>query len=175
MMKDTRCQAFDASYKHIGVVTSIGSFQRYLSLFLSFSLFSETILLYLPVSPYLHDCRLPLVNVTRSRSPTKNLQLALTIADARRFASSCHGRLGPRTMLYLVWTDDRTRPFRRGWGCPRWRFRARYGVKRVNRDMDLGVSALVYTHRTFCAKCGCLVIEIECNLFDRCVQSLCVQ
>lgn len=26
---------------------------------------------------------------------------------ARHFARSCHGRLGPRTMLYLVWTDGR--------------------------------------------------------------------
>lgn len=59
-----------------------------------------------PISPYLSDCTLlPLVNVTRSRSPTKNLQQRR--APRSPLLSVCHGRLGPWTMLYLVWTDGR--------------------------------------------------------------------
>lgn len=69
----------------------------------------STLFLYLPTHlslPTWAICTLLLllVNVTRSRSPTKNLQRQHGTTLATR---SCHGRLGPWTMLYLVWTDGR--------------------------------------------------------------------
>lgn len=122
---------------------------------------------YLPVSPYLRDCRLPLVNVTRSRSPTKNLQqqrwLSPTLAASLRPATVdlVHGQC-------YTWCEPAIARGRLDEGEAV--LDDAFALDTVLRDRtEIWTSASMCIHHTFCAKCGCLVIEIECNLFGRCV------
>lgn len=63
------------------------------------------------VSPYLSDCtqaaRLPPLGERHSVKVPYQKPAAAARYHAHHFAPSCHGRLGPWTMLYLVRIDGR--------------------------------------------------------------------
>jgi len=107
MMKDTRCQVFDTLHRDISIITSeraqSSAGHSLLLFFVSFCLLlSASFFLFLLehsshplISLYLNDCMLlPLVNVTRSRSPTKNLQQRRGITTSLGLATAdlVHGQ-----------------------------------------------------------------------------------
>lgn len=121
MMKDTRCQVFDVSREHIGTITS-GRVQFDPSLAVASASF-----LFLSVSHFLSLSPRPLFPPIHLSLPERlhsgreaaaagerhsvkvpyQKPAAAARYHARHFAPSCHGRLGPWTMLYLVRIDGR--------------------------------------------------------------------